>query len=900
MQAKSLIQTKLKPPTLSSDILPRPHLIQQLENGRLRKLTLISAPAGYGKSVLAGIWQKICDRPVVWLSLDKNDNDLGVFLSYVVTSIQTILPDTYQNTTTMLNGLQLPPVDVLATSLVNETIAVSRPFLLFLDDYHLIHNPDIHQLIDTCIQYQSANMHLVLITRQDPPLDIVNLRAKNQVTEIRLADLRFNEAEAQQYLNRQLRQDDSPELVHQLFHYTEGWVVGLRLAALALRNPANQARLLETYQGANQYIMSYLVSEVLAQQPQPVKTFLLATSLLDRFCAPLCDALLKSTALEQQTSSQKILEQLYQKNMFLIPLDHQNEWFRYHHLFQDLLQQQLRTAVTDTQINQLHIQASDWLAQQGFIEEALEHALSANNTQQAIQIVAQARYRLMNATEWQRLQQLIRRFPRAVIDNSPDLLIAETWLCYHQGQLTRVPILLAQLTQLLDETAVDPENETHLMGEINVLLSILSYFTVDIDSIRTQAEQSLTQIAPELWGVRILARLMLALAQQMAGDLRNAYATMFSNFVEESEQSNQFKAITLVTSGVVEFIAADTVSMKQNATQALTLCQDEGASEMIGYAHNHLGTVAYLQNDFSTAEEHFTFVHKRPYSTYGENFVPSSCGLALIYQARGQEQEARDVVEAALAFFLATGNPQLLLLMKAFQAELALQQGQLSIALQWAAQFDSPPPLLPMYHFYAPQFTLVNIWLAENTSDSRKKAADLLVEIKTFLEFTHNAIFMIDTLALQAVMYQADGNEALSMTTLEEALTLALPGSIIRPFINLGQAIGQLLDKLPAPEPELVAFKTRILTALTPATNQLASLQENNDLQPLPEPLTNRELDILTLLTQRQTYREIAQELLISPHTVHSHIKNIYSKLNVNNRRQAADCAIELGLVTPD
>lgn len=900
MSTVALIRTKLQPPTIGPDILPRPQLIEHLENGRHRKLTLISAPAGYGKSVLAGIWQNKCACPVAWLSLDKHDNDLGVFLSYVVNAIQTSFPDMYPNTAAMLNGLHLPPLELLTTSLVNETIAVPQPFLLVLDDYHLIHNPDIHQLIDTLIQYQSPHMHLVLVTRQDPSLDIVNLRAKNQVTEIRLADLRFNKTEAQEYLSHNLSNESSPELMLQLFQYTEGWVVGLRLAALALRNQVDKVRMLETYQGANQYIMSYLVSEVLAHQPQSMQTFLLVTSLLDRFCAPLCDALVQTANLESQTSSQAILAQLYQKNMFLIPLDHQNEWFRYHHLFQDLLRQQLRTAVSETDINELHSQASDWLAQQGLIEEALDHAFWANDTQQAIQIVAQARYRLMNATEWQRLQQLIRRFPRAVIDHSPDLLMAETWLCYHQGQLTRVPILLAQLTQLLDETAVDPENETHLMGEINVLLSILSYFTVDIDSIRTQAEQSLTQIAPELWGVRILARLMLALAQQIAGELSNTYATMFSNFIEESEQSNQFKVITLVTSGVVEFIAADTVSMKQNATQALTLCQDEGASEMIGYAHNHLGTVAYLQNDFSTAEEHFTFVHKRPYSTYGENFVPSSCGLALIYQARGQEQEARDVVEAALAFFLATGNPQLLLLMKAFQAELALQQGQLSIALQWAAQFDSPPPLLPMYHFYAPHFTLVNIWLAENTSDSRKKAADLLVEIKTFLEFTHNAIFMIDTLALQAVMYQADGDEALAITTLEKALTLALPGGIIRPFINLGQAIGQLLDKLPAPEPELVAFKTRILTALTPATNQLASLQENNDLQPLPEPLTNRELDILTLLTQRQTYREIAQELLISPHTVHSHIKNIYSKLNVNNRRQAADCAIELGLVTPD
>ena len=900
MQADSLIRTKLQSPTVGPDILPRPHLIERLENGRFRKLTLISAPAGYGKSVLAGIWKKSCDCPTAWISLDKHDNDLGVFLSYVVTALQTILPDTYPNTATMLNGLQLPSLEQLTTSLVNETIAVSQPFLLILDDYHLIDNQEIHQLIDSLIQYQSPHLHLALITRQDPQLDIMSLRASNEVTEVRLADLRFTEVEAHQYLNQQFGKNISSEIVSQLFARCEGWVVGLRLAALALHDLENQAHIIKTYQGSNQYIMSYLVKEVLLQQPPHVQTFLLYTSLLDRFCAPLCDALLQHENLDHHISNQEVLQQLCQGNLFLFPLDSQNEWFRYHHLFQDLLRHQLRTAVSDTQINQLHIQASDWLAQQGLIEEALDHAFWANDTQQAIQIVAQARYRLMNGTEWQRLQQLIHRFPQAAIDQSPDLLITETWLCYHQGQITRIPILLTQLTQLLDQAIVNPENKTHLMGEINALFSFLSYFTIDVDSTQVLAEQSLAQIAPKLWIVRVFARMLLAAAQQMAGDLSNAYATILNNFVEESEQSNQFKATTLVTFCNVRYIAANIIGLKQSATQALILCQNESRSEMKGYAHTHLGTVAYLQNDFSAAEEHFTFVHKRPYNTYGDSFAPSSCGLALIYQDRGQEQEARDVVEAALAFFLVTGNTQLLLFMKAFEAELALQQGQLSIALQWSAQFDSPPPLSPMYHLYSPHFTLVNIWLTENTPTSRKKAADLLAEIKTFLEFTHNAIFLIDTLALQAIMYQADGEGAQAMTALEQALTLSLPGSIIRPFINLGQPIGQLLDKLSAPEPELAAFKTHIMAVLTPSTNQLSSLQENNDPQPRFEPLTNRELDVLTLLTQRQTNREIAQKLLISPHTVHSHIKNIYTKLNVNSRRQAAIQATELGLVTPD
>ena len=234
-------------------------------------------------------------------------------------------------------------------------------------------------------------------------------------------------------------------------------------------------------QGNNQYIMSYLVSEVLSQQSQAVQRFLLGTSLLDRCCTPLCDALLSTEDFAEEISSQEILEQLCQENLFLIPLDHQWEWFRYHHLFQDLLRHELKTAVTDTQINQLHTQASAWFAQQGFIEEALDHAFLANDTEQAIQIFAQARYQLLNETQWPQLQQLLRRFPREVIDHTPDLLMAETWLCYHQGQHTKLPILLTQLTQLLDETDLPPEDKTHLRGEINTLHSYLCYFTMDID-----------------------------------------------------------------------------------------------------------------------------------------------------------------------------------------------------------------------------------------------------------------------------------------------------------------------------------------------------------------------------------------------------------------------------------
>ena len=766
----SLIETKLQSQFVDPNVLPRLHLVDRLENGRFRKLTLISAPAGYGKSILASLWQKACDCPAAWISLDKKDNDLGLFLRYLIYAVQTICPDVYKKTESQLYGLELPPLDLLKASLLQETAVLPQPILIMLDDYHLIQNPEIHQLLDALLQYQPFHLHVVLITRQDPPLDLITLRAKNDITEIRLADLRFSQEESAQYLATHLHSELSPETIQELIQQTEGWAVGLRLTALALRNQVNPSYLAKADQRSNHYIMSYLVNEVLQRQPQHIQTFLLYTSLLDRFSPALSEALLKTTGADEQINSQDILEQLCQENLFLFPLDTKREWFRYHHLFQELLQHQLKTAVSATTINHLHTRASSWFVQNGFIEEALDHAFAANDIEQAVQIVDQVRYRLMNETQWQRLQKFLQRFPRAVIDRSPDLLMTEIWLYYHYGQTTKLPAALAQINQLVEGTAVSPVKKQHLLGEINAVYSFLSYFSLDVEATRTHAQEALAQAAPELWLLRVFARLMLAAAQQMSGDLNSAYTTMLRNFDAESGQSNLLKASTLTVSCSIAWFVADLTTIQQYAAQAINLFQDAPSPALCGNAHYHAGTVAYLQNDLATAAEHFTFVQKRPYNTYSSMFAYSSCGLALIHQAQGHEQEARAVVEAALAFFLETGNTPLLLLMKAFQAELDLRQGQFSTALQWATQFDAIPPLTPMHRLYDLHFTLVKIWLAENTRNGRKKAADLLAQIKTFLETTHNKIFLIDTLLLQATLHQADGKGANALTTLEQAL----------------------------------------------------------------------------------------------------------------------------------
>lgn len=899
MNADTLIRTKLQSPVIGPNILPRTRLIERLESGRYRKLTLISAPAGYGKSTLASAWLEACDCMGAWLSLDENDNDLGIFVNYFVGAIQTMFPESFTETKALINGQKLPTLDIVSPYFVNELASVSQRFMLVLDDYHLIFNQDIHRLIDTFIRYLPSPMHLVLITRQDPPVDIVNLRAKNQVTEIRLAELRFNEEESLKYLDNKLGDSIKPDLARELFQRTEGWAVGLRLAVMAWRHQVDQDRFLENFQGTHRYIMSYLVSEVLSQQPKPVQAFLLQTSLLDRFSAPLCDVLLVKENPDPIISSQEIIDHLLQDNLFLIPLDNKGEWFRYHHLFQDLLRYQLSSAISKKVIRKLHVQASSWLVEQGFIEEALDHAFKADDMDRATQIVSQARYGLMNETQWQRLEQLLRRFPPDVVDQYPDLQIARIWLIYQHNQWIKLPAAIDSLEQLISHRSPESEDYSYLLGEMSALCSLLLYYALDITGVITNSEQALKLTAPEVWSVRILARLTLAGTQQLSGDLASAYATIYSSFDDEPNQSDSLKAIVLVTACFVAWIAADMKTLQQNAAQVINLSQDPRSPGMLGYGHYFLGIVAYHQDDLSAAERHFAYVNQRPYATYDDSFSYSACGLALTYQAQGQEQEARDVVEAALAYLLVTGNTELLPVLQAFQAELSLRQGQLSTAIQWADRLDQPPPLSPMTQLYAPHMTLVKVWLAENTFASREKAAGLLAQLREFFESIHNTVFLIETLALLAMFYQLDGDEAAALNSLEQALVLALPGNFIRLFVDLGPIIGNLLYKLPVKAPELAEFKGHILAAMTSVSSQQSSsLKDGHGSQPLVKPLTDREMDVLVLLGQRQTDKEIAERLVISFYTVRTHARNIYSKLGVNNRRQAAILAQKLGLIT--
>lgn len=895
-----LIQTKLYPPRAVDDLIERPGLLERLDARRQRALFLISAPAGFGKTTLVSQWSSRLPYQAAWLSLDENDNNLVLFLNYVIAAIQTLFPEGCSTTQNLLTAPHTPSPDYLTSTLINEIIDLPQEFLLVLDDYHLLTDQDIHHVVSTLLQHAPPPLHLVINSRHDLPFSVSRLRAAQMMTELRLADLRFTPKEIQAYLKLCLGADISTETVTVLARRTEGWAVGLHLACLALRDQEDKVGFLETFHGTHRYIMEYLIDEVLSAQPQRTQTFLLYTSILDRFCGPLGDALLATipgSDEQEQPASGEILAQLARDNLFVIPLDPQGKWFRYHQLFKELLWHKLRAETTPAQRAALHTAAAAWLDQNDSVEEALRHYFAVNDTVAAAQLVARQRYALLNQTQWPRLEQWLQQFSPDILDQYPDLLMLKTWLLYYQTKYSELPAALQQLGTALAQSSLPPVEINRLQGEMSALRSLLYFLAVDPKSTLAHARHAIEQTPHVTWMIRILARLCLAVALQMMGNTNHAYAAIYRGFEEEEIQSDRFKAALVMTVCFIHWMVGDLQDMAQAAHQSIKLSQDDGSPYILNYAQFHLGQVRYQQNDLAAAEQHFIAVVQQPYLNYGDCYAHSACALALIHQTQGRPDDARTVLEAAAAFFVETGNTWLMSLIQAFQAEIALQQGQLAAAGQWAAHLDPIPPFSPIYGFFWPHLTLVKIWLAQDTPAGRHQAADLLEKAKEFVETTHNSRFLIEALALQSLLSEAQGDSQTALDLLDQALAMAQPGGFIRLFVDLGPPLARLLVRLTSDDQGRQSYIQRLLVAFEQEKPPPYLTGSDGVSQPLIEPLTDRELEVLDLLAQRLSDKEIAERLIISPRTVKSHCRNIFGKLNVNKRRQAVLRARKLGLL---
>jgi LuxR family maltose regulon positive regulatory protein len=885
-----ILSTKLIRPALSIDHITRPHLLERLDKGRHLPLSLLSAPAGYGKTMLVSSWLETTKILNTWVSFEENDNDFHIFMSYFLTAIkfcqESESSDLDRETVSMLNTIPLPPVSAFFEMLINELEQIQTPFILVFDDFHFIKNEAVLDLLTQLLTRPPKLMHLVLISRRDMSLKLSTLRAKGSIMETRARDLRFNTVEVASFLRNLFGNHIDSAIVNTLEKMTEGWVTGLRLTALSMLHQRELDPKLLNPTVDTQYVMEYFFVEAFAKQPPEIMQYLIRTSILDHFCGPLVNAVCLEDDEQGfiKTSGFDFIRSVLKKNLFLIPLDSENKWFRFHHLFQKHLQNQLKRHLDSEEIKLLHIRASQWFVKNNLINDALKHSQNAEDVSGMTQLVSKYGMSFMNNNQYSQLEKFFTTLPRNSIEQNPEFIMLKAWIYYYKNNWLK----MMEYVKKLEALSGNLPDTRSIQANLNALKGIACYISADGEKARILLERACENISFNQFRSLVATQFFKLAANQMIGNLA-AGLSIFQKELEKSVSHNKnFHAPYLARLPFVYFMDGDLTNMKQVSESAITVSKNHLDSESTAHAYYHLGIVNYFRNEMEMAEENLTKALKGSrYAKSGNLLGGAYYSLALTYQVQGKKARAKEISKARMAYFIEANNIYMLSMAQAFDADLALRQGHLATASNWADKHHNNPIFLQStFRFYCPQSTLIKVYLAQDTADSRQRASDLLDEFLAFFQSIHQRIFQIELLALQALLYHSQGNLPKALKHLAQALYMAEPHSFIRPFIDLGPGMADLLSQM-ASQKISTGYINRITAALADKSRNTARPSAS----PLIEPLTIRENEILNLLGQRLSNKEIAENLFIAPATVKKHLANIYGKLAVGDRRQAVEKA---------
>jgi len=901
-QQSQIIVTKLYRPPLPADFVCRNRLEQKLEAGFWLPLTLVSSPAGYGKSSLISHWLQNRHPGSCWLSLDDTHNSLRSFLAYFVAAVQTVSAGVFRDIQSLLASENLPSPETLAGLICNDLDISDRRFILVLDDYYRISNPEIHQFLEQFLRHPPRSLHLAIVTRFDPPISLSRMRGKGLVTEIRMQNLQFDEAETAEFLRRALDRPVSPQAVKHLVKKTEGWPVATRLAALTLKNCTDADQLISSFGRDSRELQDYLITEILAQQPEGSRDCLVRTSILERFSAPLCEELCGKHCSDQLCVFRKrqSAQPVRDIGLLCIPLDDRGEWFRYHHLFQDLLRRRLESSLDPDGISQLHKRSALWFEERGLLEDALRHLLAAGDLEGAGQLIARNRDTILNEEWWFPLEQWLKWLPPKVVENDADLLVLKAQLFQTRCRYADSRKLFSSIETLLDREPEEERKERY-RANLAALRCLERYVEGDNQQALKSAREALSMLPGDCHLERGQSILILSMSLQIAGHLDQAREILYRELEPGPDQrSITYRSRLFGGLSFTDWIEADFTSLRRSGRGLMEVGDHFGLGDSSAAGRYFIGIAEYQLNRISEAQSILLPVVSNQFVANLEFYAQSVFALASVYQAQGQAAKANEVVETLADKMLNFGNVTVLSLAKAFQADLAWRQGNRGNALQWARGF-SPPPLTPMYRFHSPHVTLAKVLALSEDNESRKGGEQLLDQLEQYLSETHNRRFLAEVLVVRALAYQNRDEWDKALSALDHAVSIAEPGRMVRVLADLGPEVVPLLQALNAdrePSPfieELISIFEVTETSPKAQGRSVASSYRNGEY--LVESLSNRELEILELICKRLTNKEIADHLCISAGTVKRHAENIYGKLGVSGRRDAAALAQELGLL---
>jgi LuxR family maltose regulon positive regulatory protein len=895
-------------------LVPRERLFGQLDQILARQVGLVSAPAGFGKTTLVAAWVARCPHPVAWLSLDDADNDPTRFLAYAIGALQRVQPEVGQSTLAMLRAPQPPPLPALLLPLINDVDALESSQVLVLDDYHLIQAQGVHDALTFLIDHQPDKLHLVLATRADPPLPIARLRGRGQLVELRQADLRFTLPEAEAFLRLAGVSRLTLASIEVLAERTEGWAAGLQMAATSLQNTADVDAFVSTFAGTQRHILDYLGEEIFQRQPPQVQRFLERTSILDRFCAPLCEAVLQdepclpepayvptaSTDSSARPAAVTILEHLERANLFITPLDEQRQWYRYHHLFADLLRQRLRQAEPEL-APVLHGRASRWLEAQGLAHESIQHALAAGEAERAADMIGRAA-----PGEWKRgglttLWRWLEALPEAATRAAPVLCVLRGLAAVMTGAS------LGQGSKWLAAAEQADRATGQHTGEIAVLGSLLALLRGEMEAGTRLAERALAHL-PESSPFHGLARRGLSGLYLLRGDYDQAIAVLERDVRASQQSGDQLGAAASVRRlGSVRLLTGQLGAAHELYQRSLAMSVDGAGHRwpVAGRALVHLAELQYEWNDLETAERLV-----REGIALAEQIAPNwnttaYVTLAEIRQARGDPAGALRALEQARQLAAQSDSELDDVLVAAHAVRLTLRQGDLALALRLAA--GRPIARLAGHSARDVEALLTSVWAREAdgliaarldlAQGQAARACEVLAPLLRAAEARAHGS-RIEILVVQALAHQAEGDTAAALKALARALALAEPEDYVRVFLDEGEPMVRLLQQVAGPRrsySQRLLAKAARAAAGGPTGTRAPAGDDGTD--QLDETLSERECEILSLIAEGLSNHEIGARLYLASGTIKSYTYSLYGKLGVHSRTQAVARGRALGLL---
>ncbi len=899
-----MLATKLYIPPPRPNLIARPRLFARLNGGMQCKLTLVSAPAGFGKTTLISAWAAHQDQRLGWLALDEGDSDPKRFLAYLVAALQRVAEQMEsepvgRSVLGMIQSPQSPPVEAILTTLLNDVATLPASFALILDDYHLIDAPAVDQLLTFLLEHLPPQMHLIIATREDPLLPLARYRVRGELTEVRATDLRFTAAEAADFLNGMMGLALSTEAIAALESRTEGWIAGLQLAAISMQGHHDSAAFINSFTGSHRFVMDYLVEEVLQQQPAAVQRFLLQTSILDRLCGPLCDAVVEERTAARVGESpmggaaesdlhpaQATLEQLEQANLFIVPLDNERQWYRYHRLFGDLLRQRLQqSSTTPTDVAELHTRASAWYEANGLLLDAFHHATAANDVARAERLIEGGGMPLHfrpggvgPVLTW------LSSLPTAVLDRHPALWTTYASVALVTGQASAVEEKLQAAEaalQAVTPAAGPDEKLLDLIGRIAAIRSTVAAGQQQIDAIIAHSQRALEFLHPDNLAFRTSTAWKLGYAYHLQGN-RVAASKAYGEVIAIGESTGNIIFTSVAVIGLASLQAAENqlVLAAETFRRALDLYGDPPLPDA-GVAHLGLARIYYAWNDLPLAQQHVE--ESMRLAAQNENrdrAVESAIFYAQLELARGNVSGAaahlRQAATAVREHNLQT--PKLV----AAQVRLLLWQGDLAAAAELVQAHDLP-------------VSRARVHLARNEAAA---ALALLVPWRQQMESKEWADEILLCTLLEALAHHAGGDVERALQQLDHALTLAEPSGMIRLFVDEGAAMAGLLQ-VAAAHQRSPTYVAKVLAAfdLPESDAELTGTVAGSVPQPLVEPLSERELEVLQLVAEGLSNREIGERLYLALDTVKGHNRRIFGKLQVQRRTEAVARARELALL---